>query len=291
MNHTHPRYLCFLVLFLLFSFTFTNNVLSADSTHTHLNQKKSIGQNFVSDVGIFFTDWGSFLTYPLRMSGRDWLIGGGTILGTVLTSLADKQVTKNISRGGSDDYHRDFWDIPTAYGYALYPAAFAGGLYLTGLFSGSDKLRITARMLGESLAYAGSLAYGIKFLLGRERPYVTDNPFEFKGFQTNQDNQAMPSGHTVVAFSISTVLAERIGTWWSRVLFYGAASLTAYSRILNNKHWLSDTFLAGALGFGTGWFVVHNENEREKKLKNNVKGGSGISFNPALNGFIVRYNF
>jgi len=291
MKQRHPGYLYLLILFMLVSLIFSKDILASDSTHIHINQKKTVWQNFGSDVGTFFHDWGSYLTYPLRMSGKDWLIGGGTVLGTVLISLADKQLTKKISRGGSDDYHHDFWDGPTAYGYVLYPGAIAGALYLTGLFTGSDKLRITARMLGESMAYSGTLTYGIKFLLGRGRPYATDNPFEFKGFQINQDFQAMPSAHTVVAFSVSTVLAERIGTWWSRVLFYGAASLTAYSRILNNKHWISDTFLAGMIGFGTGWFVVHNENEREKKIKNKEKKGGGISINPALNGFRVSYNF
>jgi hypothetical protein len=291
MHYKHPRYLYFLVLLLLVSFTLSNNILASDSTHTHLNQKKSVWQNFVGDIGVFFTDWGSFLTYPLRMSGKDWLIGAGAIGGTALISLADKQVTKKISRGGNDDYHHDFWDAPTAYGYVLYPAAFAGGLYLTGLFSGSDKLRVTARMLGESLAYSGTIAYGLKFVFGRERPTITDNQYQFKGFQTNQDYQSLPSGHIVVAFSVSTVLAERINSWWSRVLFYGAASLTAYSRILNNKHWLSDAVFTGLLGFGTGWFVVHRENEREKNITNKEKGGSGISINPALNGFSVCYSF
>ena len=265
--------------------------LAPDSGKVYSHPHKTGMQKLGGDVIIALQDWGKYLTYPLHMSGGDWLIGGGAIGTGFLVSIADKKVTQQVSRGGSDDYHGDFWYFPTAYGFVLYSGAAAGGAYILGLITGDDKLRVTGRMLIESVGYSGSLSYVCKFIIGRERPYISDNQYRFKAFQTNEDYQSIPSGHTTFAFALSTVMAERIDTWWSRVFFYSLAGMTAYARIHNNMHWLSDTFFGGLLGFSSGWFVVHNENNRNKSV--DKKGGSGgkFSLRPSPDGLTLSYAF
>ena len=67
--------------------------------------------------------------------------------------------------------------------------------------------------------------------------------------------------------------------------------MTAYARIRNNVHWLSDAFYGAALGFSSGWFVVHNENNRGKSPVKKGKSGGKLSLGPAINGLNIYYTF
>lgn len=272
-------------------FLFMNESYCGDSTKTNINYKhgKTIWQNIGNDFGVFFKDWGEYLIFPFRMSGKDWLIGGGVIGGTLLSSLADKEIKKRVSVQGAATYNHNFLDAPTAYGYVQYPSIFSGGLYLAGLISGSDNIRVTARMLMQSLVYSGTITMGIRYLLGRERPFESEIQYSFLGFQTKGDNESFPSGHTVVAFATSTVLAERINTWWSRAILYPFAFLTAYARVHNNQHWFSDVLFGGLLGYGSSLFVLNQEDKRVQNDKKNKKGGGKFSFYPSFNGFSIVY--
>jgi membrane-associated phospholipid phosphatase len=135
---------------------------------------------------------------------------------------------------------------------------------------------------------------GLRYLLGRTRPFssIKDSQYEFTWLQSRGDTQSFPSGHTVVAFATSTILAEKIDTWWARVVLYGFAALTGYARLYNDQHWLSDVIFGAALGYGSAKYVLKREEEREniqkKKLKN--KGG-GFSLYPSFNGIGLSYTF
>jgi hypothetical protein len=265
--------------------------LAPDSGKVYTHQHRSGMQKLGDDIIIALQDWGKYLTYPLHMSGGDWAIGGAAFGSGLLISLADKKATQQWSRGGSDDYHGDFWDFPTAYGFVIYGTVAAASAYLLGLAADDNSFRVTGRMLIESVGYSGSLNYVCKFIIGRERPYFSDNQYRFLAFRTNPDYQSLPSGHTTFAFAISTVMAERIDTWWSRVFFYSLAGMTAYARIHNNMHWLSDTFFGGLLGFSSGWFVVHNENNRNKSVDKKGKSGGKFSLSPSPDGLTLSYAF
>ena len=283
-----------LILFLVFLSSGADSLYAGDSTKANIkyNAKRSVWGNLAYDLGISLNDAGKFFTAPLRFNGKDWLYTAGIVGGTIALIAVDKQVKNKISRTTNNTYNHDFWDIPTAYGYVLYPAVFGGLLYTVGLFSGHDPTRVTGRLLLESMLYSGIITDVLKVVAGRTRPYYTDNQWDFKGFKMTESSHSFPSGHATVAFSVSTILAERIGTWWSRVLFYGTASLTAYARVLNNQHWLSDVVFGGLIGFGTSWFVLNRENEREKSLiKKPKSGGSKISLYPSLNGLSLVYDF
>lgn len=277
----------------------TIKLTKSDSTvpkiNLHLNKphKNSIGDDLVSDFMIFFKDWGGYLTYPFSMKGTDWLMGGAAIGGTVLSSLADRRVHRFLGDQEIANSKYNFFNLAAYYGYIYYQAAFAGGLYLTGLFTRSDGVRETARLLMQSFTYSGTITIGLRILFSRERPYITDNPYKFHWFTIKSlDTQSFPSGHTAVAFAASTILAERIGTWWSRVIFYGAAGLVGFSKIRTNQHWLSDVVFGGILGFSSSWFVLNREEDRtNKKKKREEKKGGGFSFYPSFNGFSIVYNF
>lgn len=81
---------------------------------------------------------------------------------------------------------------------------------------------------------------GIKYSVSRLRP---------DGSRRN----SFPSGHTATAFMTAAMLSKEYG-WrspWYSIGGYTAAALTGVSRILNNRHWLTDVVAGAAIGIGS----------------------------------------
>jgi membrane-associated phospholipid phosphatase len=251
-------------------------------------------QDLGNDLKYFATDWGAYFYEPFRTK-KNLLISSGVVGGTILISAADKEVRKQISVQGNTTYNGNLLDGPSAYGYVQYPSIFGGALYTIGLITRESELRKTGRMLIQSLVYSGTVTIGLRYLFGRSRPFSskTGSQYEFTWFQSKGDTQSFPSGHTVVAFACSTILAEQIDTWWARAILYPFAALTAYARMHNDQHWLSDVVFAAALGYGTSKFVIGRERDREKEAndKRKMNKGGGFSFYPSFNGFSLVYDF
>ena len=95
------------------------------------------------------------------------------------------------------------------------------------------------RALGVNLAVTNT----VKFATQRERP--------------NQESARLsfPSGHVSSTFALATVLQERVG-WKAGAAAYGFATYTAWTRVRDDKHWISDTVFGAALGVAVGRAVV-----------------------------------
>ena len=66
-----------------------------------------------------------------------------------------------------------------------------------------------------------------------------------------------PSGHTVAAFSIATVFAERYRRHrWVPWTAYGLAGLVGFSRITLQAHFPSDVFAGAVLGYTITHYIV-----------------------------------
>jgi membrane-associated phospholipid phosphatase len=127
----------------------------------------------------------------------------------------------------------------------VYPALAAGTL--TGLALGHQGIKGVSWRALQSTAVAGAAALMLKSAIGRRRPDVAPNtafsfrPFAFKG-------NSFPSGHTTVAFALANSLAAETKDHWTDAVFYAAATLTGYSRINDDRHWLSDIVFGAGLG-------------------------------------------
>ena len=240
-------------------------------------QKQNIGQKILSDASIFFSDGSEYFSYPAKMSSTGWLYTAGIAGGLYLSMNADQYITDHAIRRTTGS---DLMDIPKKYGNVLYSGIATSAIYTVGLLTGEDEVRKVGRMLFQSLAYSGVTNIALKTIFGRKRPYLNDGPWKFTWFSIDNDMQAFPSGHTTVAFAFSTVLAEYFHTVWSRIGFYGIASLTAYSRVRDNQHWFTDVVLGALVGIAGGLHVIAQEKERESG-KTSL---SRVSFQPTLNG-------
>lgn len=246
---------------------------------------RGIGETIVDDAVIIGEDAASFFTAPLRFSATDWLIAGGVAGATIGLIALDEQAQNAFARKDAGTLNKDFWDIPTSFGIIAYANIFSFGFYAAGLVADDDWTRITGRLLIESLFLSGVTVMGARFIAGRVRPYYNEGAYRFKGFQASNEFQSFPSGHTTVAWALSTVLAERIDNIFARVGFYGIAAMTGYARVRNNQHWISDVAVGALLGFGSGFYVVHKEHERERGEE------TFLTIVPSFNGINLIYNF
>jgi membrane-associated phospholipid phosphatase len=117
-------------------------------------------------------------------------------------------------------------------------------------------------MLMESLLWTGVVTTVIKYTFGRARPYMNEGNVRFHGIQFSDKYLSFPSGHAAVAFTLSSVLSERINNTAASIGLYTLAGLTGAARIYHDQHWLSDVFLGAVIGTSVGTAVAHDDDEK-----------------------------
>jgi membrane-associated phospholipid phosphatase len=145
----------------------------------------------------------------------------------------------------------------TAIGMGMVPAS----LYVIGRFRRDSKMQHTALLAGEALADTVLVQTALKDIARRVKParYPASGWFDSKGPPAAylRGNGSFPSGHTMAAFSVATVVARRYGNHrWVPYAAYGLASLVGFSRLPLNVHFLSDVFMGGAIGYTMSRFTV-----------------------------------
>ncbi len=163
--------------------------------------------------------------------------------------------------------------IPMQFGRIWGEPWFTGtvglGLYLQGLAAENSANKNLAFEIGESAFFTGILTLVIKYSFGRTRPRVTNDQFSFLPFSfKNDDYVSFSSGHTALAFALSTVLAKNTNNTFLKMIFYLPASLTAVSRIYQNHHWLSDVIFGGVLGYTVASFITNRHTEKKEFPEN-----------------------
>ncbi len=187
---------------------------------------------------------------------RTWELAA--FVGLTAGAAALDQYVRDESQEDRTPFRNHLSDVGNAFGSKLYvyPALAVGAL--AGKAFGSKRLFGVSWRALQSSALAGASALVMKSAIGRRRPEVVgneDDPFEF-GPLTFKDN-SFPSGHTAIAFALATSLASETRDHWSDALFYGLATLTALSRVNDDKHWLSDTIVGAGFGVVSSRLVQH----------------------------------
>lgn len=231
----------------------------------------SINRESMQNPGIFsaikidfdsgISDVFSTMKRPLEFEGSDWLKLGAIIGATGFFMTQDDRIRNAVKTQHSSKMD-NIVDIGEYYGGPERMLIIPGGIYLSGLIFNIKSFRTTGRILTENLLLTGIFVQVLKISFGRSRPYTGRGSHFFSPFTFHNDNNSFPSGHTIVAFSTSSVLAERIDNIYASIGLYGLASLTAYQRIYSDNHWFSDTFLSAAIGICIGKYIVKINEEK-----------------------------
>ncbi len=187
------------------------------------------------------------VTVPLASQSRQprWW-EAAIVVGTIgAATLADRGLNGWIQSHrsqGADNVARAFKNG----GEPEVTFGIGGGILAAGVIGGRPALRRRGGRVLLSLAAAGLTTAAIKKATGRLRPAESTDPFLFKPFSSHD---AFPSGHTTMAFALATSLSEEIHNRWATAALYTAATGTAWSRMNDERHWLSDVLAGAAVGF------------------------------------------
>lgn len=169
------------------------------------------------------------LRYALRKeltwAGLPWVVAGIAIRGERRNIRELRHQFQYNFHNTSDDYSQ----------YA--PLLLVSGLKLAGVKGHTDVKRYAVSSF-LSLAIMATLVNSIKYSVKEMRPDGTTR-------------NSFPSGHTATAFAAATILHKEYGLTrspWYSLAGYALATATGCMRILNNRHWVSDTFAGAGLG-------------------------------------------
>jgi hypothetical protein len=197
---------------------------------------------------------------PALASGIEWWQGAAVVGGVAVASRLDHsvQVWTQARRSATTD------QVAAVARHMGQPEVFAAvplGMIGAGLLADGPALREAGERVTASVAVAGVLVTGLKLVVGRLRPSQSTDPYRFKPFS---GSDAFPSGHATMAFALATALGDEIGgPGIARAGLFAAATATAWSRLNDNRHWLSDVLGGAALGIASAqvmegrWTVFH----------------------------------
>ncbi len=222
-----------------------------------------------------------FVKQPLRWKGKDWLYLGGLAGGTFLLTFAD-QPLRNATQGDQKYYHSVAVEGGRIYGegYSIIGVAAVFGVY--GLIAGDTAAKkITIELLQAGL-YSETVTVLLKMTVGRARPYTNEGARSIHPFAgINTDHNSFPSGHSTSAFALSTVMSRHAKSDLVKILAYVPAGFTLFSRIYQDKHWVSDELVGAGVGFFVGNWVVDLHEEKRHRI--NVTSISPPTISISLN--------
>lgn len=270
-------------ILITFALPFYAQVNKSDSTDDFFDSRfKEIGNqiNYSIDDGV------TLFERTTNFDNTELIYSAAFVLGTAASFTLDKEI-KNISARNQNSAMNSITNAGEKYGNGLYSFFLSAGLFTTGLLTENKKIENTGRILFEALLVSGAAVQIVKIVSGRSRPFLDEGPFMFNFFKTDNPHTSFPSGHTVVAFATSSVLAASIKNTYASIALYSLAGLTAYQRIYSNNHWLSDTVLAAIIGTVVGNALVKINDDRFDEENDENK----LSVYPVFNHFGVHLNF
>jgi membrane-associated phospholipid phosphatase len=226
-----------------------------------------------------WTDTKLYFTAPLRWDTTDWLYFGG-VVGAVAAAHQFDDNVRNHFAGRSpildgNDKHSTRDAAPAA-------AALVGTWVFAGL-QGNQSGRVEAYTMAEAAGFSVITATALKYAAGRKRPNETLRVDDWR-----TGGGSFPSYHSAAAFAIGTVLAESGSDdfrWTRRILAYGMAGATAYIRLHDNSHWLSDVVAGAAIGVSSGVFTLNRREAHRRDMAFSVgpAAGGGVALNFSWN--------
>ncbi|MES2303925.1 MAG: phosphatase PAP2 family protein [Gemmatimonadota bacterium] len=177
-------------------------------------------------------------------------IGAGVV---GLAMLFDAQIARDVARqstAGSRESARTL----SKFGEVVVIGPVVGGLAAVGLLSGQPRITRTAGRVAASIIVADLLTQPMKYLTGRRRPYQ-DNNLDATDFSPFSGHTSFPSGHSTAAFALATTLGDATGNTLARVGLYALATGTAWGRVAEADHWVSDVLAGAGIGILSAKFA------------------------------------
>lgn len=226
---------------------------------------KSFGRDFLKDAGRIWS-------WPARIRTRDLLPIAGLAALTGFLIGRDESIYRSFKAYHDDHaWVRGVSPVITEWG-GFGAWGTAGAFLCYGLIAKDGKAAETAVLAADAMLQGALLSFALKGLAGRQRPEYAAGVDHwsgpggfFKRFEKGEMGHydSFPSGHTITAFSLATVVAMQYrDTGWVPIVSYTLAAGVGLSRLTEDKHWLSDVVVGGVIGHLVGRLVVRNHRLR-----------------------------
>lgn len=208
-------------------------------------------------------DQKSIWLFPRKLDKPRNLIPSATflVIGAALVVSADPPVAHYFRNTTAfNGFNRSMPSVGTSAAILAAPVA----LYGTGLLRKDTKMTRTALLAGEAVADAEILTEVLKPAVSRWRPSTLppggnfSDTFAEGGNRFSSAHSSFPSGHTITAFAVATVISRRYGRQhrWVPILAYGASAAIGFSRLTLSAHYTSDVFVGAVLGYSISRFAM-----------------------------------
>jgi membrane-associated phospholipid phosphatase len=245
---------------------------------------QSVGKMLQTDVRNSAGDMWSVWTSPVRATSKDWVIAAAAVGASAAISMFDDRVDRWAIRHRKLGVWRAISGVREGgiafTGKAITPIA-AGALVL-GLATKNERLQ--EGLFGCLSAYGATSVvrnYVVYPLLARTRPDSSrdDHPrppakfgdqydFSAPGSLSNWGRHSTPAGHAANVMACATFLGQRFSMGpVPEVGSYALAASVAGGRILDRRHWLSDTVLGMVFAYGVGKEIAKRSSDREMKTR------------------------
>ncbi len=199
-------------------------------------------------------EWG-IIKAPTHLRDPDlpWVTAFG--LGTTLAIATDVDAMQKLGvHPNREDKARKYSDYVGLY---APPAALALG-YFVGGAQHNHHLQETTILAEEAMADSFILNTALGYAIDRQTPTQGHGQGIIwpNGTKTWPDGQSMPSDHSILAWSFAHVVASEYPGWATKITVYSLATSVSAARVVARKHFPSDVFVGGVLGYYIGGYVV-----------------------------------
>ncbi len=158
----------------------------------------------------------------------------------------------------------------------IYPNLIYTGYALASAALGNERGLLRAEEMVLATAYSGIITNILKVGFREGRP---NNPV---------DKKSMPSGHSTTAFAFAGIIGAEHPLYVA-VPAYALATLTAYARINDNKHYLHDVVAGATIGLSYALGVYYNRQKPPASAGSTGSAWPTFTVLPAeeLNGAIL----
>jgi membrane-associated phospholipid phosphatase len=224
----------------------------------------------IADIDASIRDGISVATAPIHFGWKEWTFAALSIGATVSIFFVDSSLRAYTLSHKSRI--KDLVILPWEYYGSGYTAfALGAGMYGFGLGFLHPWWRETGREVLSAVLISGIAGQVLKIGFGRFRPYTNNGANAFLPLKISETNSSFPSGHTLTAFAVSSVLAKRIANTYISSGLYGIALLTGAQRIYSDSHWASDVVLGAIIGTVIGRFVASDNIGSQNGNKHRIK--------------------
>ena len=210
----------------------------------------------------FLNDQKRIWQFPLNLAEGQHVLPTAAVLGGTAGLVALDPIDAAYFRRTRNfhQYNRVFSNSHTALGMGMVPVS----LYLVGAARGDSKMQKTAQFAIEAVASAELLTTVFKDVDRRVTPLevapgksMANTWFKKSNRSALYGSGVFPSGHTIAAFSLATIVAQRYREHrWVPYAAYGMATLVGLSRVTLNGHYVSDVAAGAVLGYSISRFTV-----------------------------------